>query len=91
MFVKKTDHPRTAILPDGSVLSIADLPPLTTRWVARRKQTVVQAVLHGLISREEALRRYDLSEEEFDSWCRAVQKHGAAALKVTAIQKYRQP
>lgn len=91
MFVKKTDRPRTAILPDGSVLSIADLPPPTTRWVARRKQTVVLAFLHGLITKEEALRRYDLSEEEFDGWVKAVQKHGAAALKVTAIQKYRQP
>ncbi|WP_207099846.1 DUF1153 domain-containing protein [Paracoccus shandongensis] len=91
MFLKKTDAPRTVILPDGRVLSVADLPPDDTRWVASRKETVVNAVLHGLIGKEEALRRYGLSEEELDGWTKAVQKHGRAALKVTAIQRFRQP
>lgn len=91
MFLKKTDTPRTIILPDGRVLTVADLPPVDTRWVASRKEAVVNAVRHGLIRREEALRRYGLSEEEFDSWDRAAQKHGRAALKVTAIQRFRQP
>ena len=91
MFLKKSDAPRTVILPDGRVLSLADLPPEDTRWVASRKETVVNAVLHGLITKEEALRRYGLSEEEFDGWTKAMQKHGKAALKVTAIQRFRQP
>lgn len=91
MFLKKTDTLRTIILPDGRVLTVADLPPVDTRWVASRKEAVVNAVRHGLIRREEALRRYDLSEEEFDSWDRAAQEHGRAALKVTAIQRFRQP
>lgn len=91
MFLKKTDMPRTATLPDGRVLTVADLPPENTRWVASRKETVVQAVLHGLIRRDEALRRYDLSEEEFDGWQMAVQRHGRAALKVTLTQRFRQP
>ena len=91
MFLKKTDAPRTVILPDGRVLSVADLPPDDTRWVASRKETVVNAVLHGLIGKEEALRRYGLSGEELDGWTKAVQKHGRAALKVTAIQRFRQP
>jgi acetyl-CoA acetyltransferase len=91
MFLKKTDAPRTVILPDGRVLTLADLPPEDTRWVANRKETVVNAVLYGLIRREEALRRYGLSQEEFDSWTKAVKKHGRAALKVTAIQRFRQP
>lgn len=91
MFLKKTDAPRTVMLPDGRVLTLADLPPDGTRWVASRKETVVNAVLHGLIRREDALRRYGLSEEEFDSWSLAVQKHGRAALKVTSIQRFRQP
>lgn len=90
MFVKKTSGPRIVTLDDGSILSIADLPLADTRWVASRKQTVVLAVSHGLISREDALRRYGLSEEEFDSWCGAIARHGKAALKVTALQKYRQ-
>lgn len=41
MFVKKTDRPRTVTLPDGSILTIADLPPTDTRWVASRKNIVV--------------------------------------------------
>ncbi|MFC0201785.1 CtrA inhibitor SciP [Paracoccus rhizosphaerae] len=90
MFVKKTSGPRIVTLEDGSILSVADLPLANTRWVASRKQVVVQAVSHGLISRDDALRRYGLSDEEFDAWCAAVTRHGKAALKVTALQKYRQ-
>lgn len=78
-------------LPDGTVLSRADLPPAgTRRWVASRKATVVRAVEYGLIPRKEALERYALSDEEFTSWERAVSLHGVDALKVTALQKYRQ-
>ena len=37
--------------PDGSPLTIADLPPKTTRrWVIRRKAEVVAAVRGGLLS-----------------------------------------
>jgi len=90
MFLKKIDGPRAVTLPDGSVLSRADLPPASVhRWVASRKAIVVQAVEHGLIARSEVLERYALTEEEFDSWCRAVQMHGVQALKVTALQKFR--
>lgn len=91
MFVKKTSGPRTVTLPNGSILTVADLPPKDTRWVASRKETVVLAVAHGLITRDEALRRYGLSDEEFDAWCKAVRQHGRAALKVTALQRFRQP
>ena len=92
MFLKKVDGPRAVTLPDGSVMTRADLPPAdTTRWVASRKATVVRAVLHGLISRAEALERYGLSDDEFDGWLRAIRDHGVAALRATAVQKYRQP
>lgn len=91
MYLKKIDGPRAVTLPDGSVLTRADLPPATTRrWVASRKAVVVRAVESGLISRAEALERYALSDEEFDSWHNAVLAHGVEALKVTALQKYRQ-
>ncbi len=91
MFVKKTESPRTATLPDGTILTVADLPPADTRWVASRKEIVVNAVDHGLISLDEALRRYGLSAEEFEAWQKAVRRHGRAALKVTALQRFRQP
>ncbi|MDO9637456.1 MAG: DUF1153 domain-containing protein [Pseudotabrizicola sp.] len=91
MYLKRVDGPRQVTLPDGSILSRADLPPPDTRrWVASRKAVVVSAVIHGLITLAEALERYDLSEEEFTLWRQAVESHGEKALKVTTIQKYRQ-
>jgi hypothetical protein len=84
MYLKKVDGPRAVTLADGSALSRADLPsPGTRRWVASRKAAVVRGVLYGLITQEEALRRYALSEEEFAAWVRAVSDHGEAGLKVT--------
>ncbi len=91
MYLRKSSGPRAVHLPDGTVLSLADLPPASVRWVASRKAIVVKAVAHGLIAREEALARYGLSDEEFDSWCAAIRDHGIGALRVTALQQYRQP
>lgn len=91
MYLKKVDGPRQITLPDGTVLSRADLPPPDTRrWVASRKAVVVRAVVYGLIPRSEALERYGLSDEEFDLWVKAVERFGDEALKVTSLQKYRQ-
>ena len=90
MFLKKNPGPRTVILADGSVLTLADLPDATTRWVASRKAVVVDAVNHGLISRDDAIRRYGLTEEEFDAWTLAVSRYGRNGLKVTQLQKFRQ-
>lgn len=91
MFLKKVEGPRAVTLPDGSVLSLADLPPASTqRWVASRKAAVVRGVLYGLVSQDDALRRYALSEEEFQSWVTAIADHGEDALKATALKKYRQ-
>ena len=91
MYLKKVDGPRHVTLPDGSILSRADLPANNTRrWVASRKAVVVKAVQHGLLSLTDALERYALSEEEFHLWRAAVEKHGDKALRVTTLQKYRQ-
>lgn len=91
MYIRKVPGPRMVRLPDGRTMSRADLPPRDTRrWVARRKAAVVRAVQAGLISQSEAQETYGLSAEEFESWCRAVDRHGEAALKATAVQKYRQ-
>lgn len=92
MYLKKVDGPRAVTLPDGTVLTQADLPAATTRrWVASRKAAVVRGVLYGLISRDAALKKYALSDDEFDEWLRAVANHGEAALKATSVQKFRQP
>ena len=92
MYLKKIDGPRAVTLPDGTVMTRADLPPENTqRWVASRKAVVVRAVLYGLLSREQALGRYSLSSEELSEWIRAVATHGEDALKTTTLQKYRQP
>lgn len=91
MYLKKVDGPRSVTLADGQIMSRADLPSATTRrWVASRKAAVVRGVVYGLLSQKEALERYQISEEEFLEWVRAVTEHGEAALKATAVQKYRQ-
>ncbi|MCR9086436.1 MAG: DUF1153 domain-containing protein [Rhodobacteraceae bacterium] len=90
MYIRKVDGPRVVKLPDGSMLTRADLPsPETRRWVASRKALVVKAVKHGLISESEALNSYGLSDEELTSWEQAVEAHGEVALKATSVQKYR--
>ncbi|MEM9122506.1 MAG: DUF1153 domain-containing protein [Pseudomonadota bacterium] len=76
--------------PDGSPLTIADLPPTDTkRWVIRRKAEVVAAVRGGLITMEEACRRYRLTVEEFLGWQRAIERHGLPGLRATRLQQYR--
>ena len=92
MYLKKVSGPRAVTLPDGTVMTRADLPdPETRRWVASRKASVVRAIDHELITREDALKLYELSEEELDAWHVAVERHGETALKATTIQRYRQP
>src|SRR6266550_1377245 len=77
--------------PDGSPLTIADLPaPGTKRWVIRRKAEVVAAVRGGLLSLEEACSRYTLTVDEFLSWQSSIDQYGVAGLRTTRIQQYRQ-
>jgi hypothetical protein len=81
---------RYVIGPDGSPLTIADLPPGNhQRWVIRRKAEVVAAVRGGLLSLDEACRRYTLTVEEFLSWQALIDKHGLAGLRATRVQEYR--
>lgn len=83
-------RPASVIGPLGEPLTLDTLPPPdTTRWVVRRKAEVVAAVNGGLLTVEEACQRYNLSEEEFDSWQRAVDDNGMPGLRVTRVQHYR--
>jgi hypothetical protein len=78
------------ICPQTANSGLSDLPPPNTqRWVARRKAEVVTAVRAGLLSLEDACRRYSLSTEEFLGWEAAIDKHGLGGLRVTRIQDFR--
>ncbi len=90
MYIRREKGPVFVTMPDGTKLSRSDLPARSTsRWVARRKAVVVNAVNAGLISAKEACDMYDLSEEELDSWISALQTFGTGALRATSLQKYR--
>jgi hypothetical protein len=81
---------RYVLGPDGAPLTIADLPPTTTkRWVIRRKAEVVAAVRGGLLSLDDACKRYKLTIDEFLSWQRLIERHGLPGLRATKVQDYR--
>lgn len=91
MFLKRTVGPVAVALPDGSMMTRSDLPPVsTTRWVASRKAAVVKGVLAGLLTEDEACRLYKLSTEEYRGWESAIKNHGISALKSTRLKDYRQ-
>jgi len=66
-------------------------PPNTQRWVVRRKAAVIAAVRSGRMTLEEALRRWNLTEEEYRSWERAFEEYGLPGLRTTRLQQYRGP
>jgi thiamine monophosphate synthase len=69
---------------------VEDLPPPgITRWVIRRKAQVVAAVRSGVITLEDVCQRYSVSVEEFQSWQKALERHGLYGLRTTRSQIYR--
>ncbi|HUC11005.1 MAG TPA: DUF1153 domain-containing protein [Stellaceae bacterium] len=67
-----------------------ELPPANVkRWTIRRKAAVVSAIAHGVLTREEACQRYQISEEELASWQHAYEAHGLQGLRSTRLQQYR--
>ena len=84
-------RPRYVVGVHGDIITLADLPPPhLTRWVIRRKAEIVIAVHGGLLTLEEACRRYQLTEEEFAAWKTAIEQHGLLGLRATHVQDYRQ-
>ncbi len=76
--------------PLGKQMSLEDLPePTTKRWVIRRKAEVVAGVRGGLLTLDEACKRYNLTVDEFRSWQRLLESHGVKGLRTTKIKKYR--
>jgi len=69
---------------DAALATYSDLPPPnTSRWVARRKAQVIEAIRRGRLSIEEACRLYRLTVEELAGWQRAFLRYGTAGLKAT--------
>jgi len=86
----ESDGNSKAVESGSDRLTLDDLPPPDTRrWVMRRKAEVVAGVRAGLLTVAEACKRYDLSEEEFQSWQQTIERHGVQALRVTRLQDYR--
>jgi two-component system, cell cycle response regulator CtrA len=76
----KVDH----VMGPRGPLTAADLPPPDTkRWTVRRKAEVVAAVRGGLISLEEACRRYALNKQEFLTWQCCIDYYGLKGLRTT--------
>jgi hypothetical protein len=90
MRVSLRPKPKYVVGPNGSPMSIADLPPPgTRRWAVGRKAEVVAAVQGGLLSLDEACTRYRLTVDEFLSWQDSISRHGVSGLRTTRIQQYR--
>ncbi|HVU21231.1 MAG TPA: DUF1153 domain-containing protein [Rhizomicrobium sp.] len=65
----KAVHAKASHLLGAQPLTFESLPPQNgTRWNIRRKTAVVMAVLNGILSFDDACRRYAMSAEEFLSW-----------------------
>jgi len=93
MSTRKTDNlskQTVTIGPHGSTLTLANLPPPNTRrWVPSRKAVVIHAVRGNVISKQEAMERYNISAKEFAEWEAWYDKFGMAGLRVTHIQDHR--
>ncbi len=81
--------PRSIRAPNGARITVNDLPLSVDRWTVSKKLLIMIAIKEGLITMEEASKRYFLSIEELDSWKKLDAKHGPTALRSTRLQDYR--
>jgi hypothetical protein len=69
-----------------AALGLRNLPPQTiTRWTARYKAAVVEAIRQGALSTAEACYRYGLSKDELLEWNRHFEMAGVKGLEVGAF------
>lgn len=59
------------------------LPAADCRWTPDRKAQVVLGVNDGLLTVEEAMARYRISAEEWETWVRAVDARHLGSLRVS--------
>ena len=80
---------------DGRSTTGICAPPLpspeTKRWVPRRKAEIVAAVEEGILTLDEACKRYSLSAEEFLGWKKALERHGLAGLRRAYVRAHGAP
>ena len=89
-FTRVPDARPDAITDSSGPLTRRDLPPPDTkRWITRRKADVVTGVRTGLISLDEACRRYALSVDEFRSWQQSLAEQGLSGLRATRSRRRR--
>ena len=74
---------------DGSIT--LDMLPSSaaTRWVTSRKAQLIAAIRSGVITVEEASRRYCLTIDELGEWQASFDRHGKRGLRTTFTQQYR--
>src|SRR5215467_2910005 len=69
--VQVSDDELFFVGPDGKQITLAHLPPRDLKnWGPSHKAMVVAGVRHGLITVDEACRRYNLSAEGYLCWYR---------------------
>ena len=78
-------------LPEIQSAVLAKLAPLNrkTRWIAKRKASLLREIDSGEISEAEARRRYHLSAEELAEWRRHYIEGGVRALMEKQIPSRR--
>jgi hypothetical protein len=89
MIERQPERPCLLVAALGAPPARNELPPVATRWVIGRKADVVAAVAGGLLSMDDACKRYGLTLGELASWQSAVERFGIKGLRVTQGQYYR--
>lgn len=75
--------------PKGIPICINDLPASNeTRWIKSKKEIVASAVRGGLLTIEEAGRRYRLSQEELDGWMERISSDVMAGAQIRGIMNH---
>ena len=85
-------HFRSPDLVQSGIDPLQDLPSPETRfWVPRHKAAVVSAVRRGMLSIDDACKRYMLTEEEFYSWEAAFNQYGVVGLRASPRERRKVP
>ena len=71
------------------VTTTSKAPPLIKRWPPAMKAKVLEEVAEGVLTLEEACKRYALSIEEYLTWQQGIELFGLAGLQVNKQQELR--